>query len=331
MGSIGGMESKKVTRTQKGQQVMNLSEEQARAYFESQRWPDGPHCVHCGSVNVYRLQGKSQRPGLLECRDCKKNFTVTVGTVMEDSHLPLATWARAFHLMASSKKGISALQLQRNLGLGSYKTAWHLAHRIRLAMKPDSTKSKLKGDVQIDETYVGPNHHMKKRDPNAPPRKHGRGTDKMPVLALVETGGNMHSRPLENVDGANIGPIMAEVIDPNARIVTDELRVYPPLARDFAGGHATVNHSAGEYCTPGGLNTNSAESFFALLKRGIHGTFHHISRKHTHRYCDEFSFRWNGRKLEDIQRRDAAVRGAEGKRLMFYAPAAGLSEGGPTI
>src|SRR5688572_4522940 len=132
------MESnKKQPRTQKGQQVMDFTDEQAREYFERMRWPNGPACVHCGSVKVYRLQGSSTRPGLLECREpqCRKQFTVTVNTIMEDSHLPLRQWARAFHLMCSSKKGISALQLQRNLGLGSYRTAWFLAHRIREAMR----------------------------------------------------------------------------------------------------------------------------------------------------------------------------------------------------
>jgi transposase-like protein len=127
-------------KSQKGQAVPDFTEPQARAYFEAMRWPNGPACVHCGSVNVYRLGGESQRPGLLECRDCKGNFTVTVGTVMEDSHLKLPVWAKAFHLIASSKKGMSALQLQRNLGLGSYRTAWFLAHRIREAMKSEPVK-----------------------------------------------------------------------------------------------------------------------------------------------------------------------------------------------
>src|SRR5258705_13780512 len=149
--------AKRQPRTQKGQQVQNFTEDQARAYFERLRWPNGPCCVHCGSVNVYRLKGKSTRPGLLECREpqCRKQFTVTVNSVMEDSHLPLATWARAFHFMCTSKKGISALQLQRMLGLGSYRTAWFLAHRIREAMKCEPVAGMLKGTVEVDETYVG--------------------------------------------------------------------------------------------------------------------------------------------------------------------------------
>jgi transposase-like protein len=135
-------------RSQKGQQIPSFTEDEARQFFEVRRWPNGPACVHCGSANVYRLGGESQRPGLIECRDCKGNFTVTVGTVMEDTHLPLSTWAKAFHMMAASKKGVSALQLQRELGLGSYKTAWHLAHRIREAMRcepcPACSRARLK-------------------------------------------------------------------------------------------------------------------------------------------------------------------------------------------
>jgi transposase-like protein len=307
-------------KSQRKQGIPNLSEDEARAHIEAVRWPNGPVCPHCHGANVQRLQGKSTRPGLLACRDCRGHFTVTVGTVMEDSHLSLSVWVRAFHLMSTSKKGMSALQLQRNLGLGSYKTAWHLAHRIREAMRCEPVAGLLKGEVQVDETYCGPDRDGKHLEPGRKPRKRGRGTDKTPILALVETGGKMHSRPIENVDGANIGPVMREVIDPSARIVTDELRVYPKVAAEFSGGHVRVNHNEGQYVDAGGFNTNSAESYFALLKRGIHGTFHHISRKHSHRYCDEFGFRWNGRNLRDVQRRDVAIAGAEGKRLIFKSP-----------
>lgn len=310
----------KQQRTQKGQQVANFTEDQARDYFENLRWPNGPACVHCGSTNCYRLQGESTRPGLLECRDCRKQFSVTVGSVMEDTHLPLATWARAFHFMCASKKGVSALQLQRMLGLGSYRTAWFLAHRIREAMRCDPIAGMLSGDVQVDETYVGASRHGKNRGPNDPKRKRGRGTDKTPVLVLVETNGKAHSRPVERVDANTLKGAMEEVIHPSARIVTDELRSYPKAAASFEGGHSTVCHSEEQYVNAEGLHTNTAESYFALLKRGVHGSFHHVSKKHLHRYCDEFAFRWNGRKLEDTERRDEAVRGAEGKRLVYRKP-----------
>jgi transposase-like protein len=310
-----------VGKSQKGQEIPALwTEEQARDYFEKRRWHGTPACPHCGSVNVYRLQGETCRPGLWECREpeCRKQFTVTVGTVMEDSHLPLKVWAMAFHFMTTSKKGMSALQLQRNLGLGSYRTAWFLSHRIREAMRCEPVASKLKGEVQIDEAYIGANRRSKRGDGFR--RKRGRGTTKIPVLALVETGGSAKSMPIEKVTVANLNAAMREHVDLSARIVTDEYNAYQKPASQFAGGHYTVCHSQNEYVSGSGRTTNEVEAFFALLKRGIHGTFHHVSKKHLGRYCDEFSFRWNGRKLEDVQRRDAAVVGAEGKRLMYKGP-----------
>src|SRR6266487_2498692 len=234
-------------RTQKNQQVMNLTEDQARAHIEAIRWPNGPACVHCGSVNVYRMEGKTTRPGLLACRDCRQHFTCTVGTVMEDSHLPLATWVRAFHLMATSKKGMSALQLQRNLGLGSYRTAWHLAHRIRLAMKCEPVSVLLlKREVQPDEAFFGCSRHGKKKLAGAKEKKHGRGTDKQPVLVLVETDGRAHCRPIDTIDAATLKAAMHECIEPSATIVTDEWKSYPRAAAEFAA-HETVKHSQDEY------------------------------------------------------------------------------------
>lgn len=309
-------------KTQKNQGLPNLTEDQARAHIEAIRWPDGPFCPHCASVNVYRLQGKSTRPGLLECRDCRGHFTVTVGTVMEDSHLPLATWIRAFHLMATSKKGISALQLQRNLGLGSYRTAWHLAHRIREAMRCEPLVGKLQGDVQVDETYVGG-----KPRKGTGKHKRGRGTKKTPVMVLVETSGKAHAQPVECVDSKTLKASMEQVIRPSSRIVTDELPAYRNAIQGFAD-HQTVNHGNDEYVNKDGFHTNTAESYFALLKRGIHGTFHHVSKSHLHRYCDEFSFRWDGRTLQDTERRDLALKGAEGKRLMYREPMGASQNGG---
>ncbi len=302
-------------KTQAGQSLPNFTEDEAREYFESRRWPNGPACVHCGSVNVYRVGGKSHRPGLLECRDCRDQFTVTVGTVMEDTHLPLAKWAMAFALMTSSKKGISALQIQRNLGLGSYRTAWHLCHRIREAMRYEPLAGKLSGTVQVDETYVG----GKPRPGDGKVHKKGRGTSKAPVVALVETGGNVHSRPMQHVTTANLKAMMDEVIVPTATIVTDELPAYRKATGGFAGGHHKVNHGGGQYVY-NGFHTNTAESFFAIMKRGVYGTFHHVSKKHLPRYCAEFDFRWNGRSLTDTERRDLAVVGAEGKRLPYRTP-----------
>lgn len=296
-------------RTQKDQNLQNLTEDEARAHIERLRWPNGPVCPHCRSINVYRMEGKTTRKGLLACRDCRGHFTVTVGTVMEDSRLSLATWIRAFHLIASSKKGISALQLQRNLGLGSYRTAWHLAHRIREAMRCSPMAELLGGSVQCDETYVGG-----KPRKGTGPHKRGRGTKKTPVVALVETGGQVPSAPVEMVNGDTLRAAIQANVHPSARIITDELASYPAAAVGYAG-HERVKHSAGQYVNDAGFHTNTAESFFSLLKRGVYGTFHHISKKHLHRYCDEFSFRWNTRNIKDRARCDLAISGITGKRL----------------
>ena len=313
-------------KSQKGQNVPNFTEDQARAFFEKLRWPDGPYCPHCGSVNVYRLGGQSQRPGLIECRDCKGNFTVTVNTVMEDSHLPLSIWAKAFHLIASSKKGISSLQLQRQLGLGSYRTAWFLSHRIREAMRAEPVKGLLKGQVQADETWVG----GKIRVGGGEDRK-SQFENKTPVVALVETGGKVRSKPVDNVDASTLRAALRECVDRSAQIVSDDHAAYPLAAAIFTGGHESVNHTDKQYVrrrvsadgkTIETITTNTVESFFSLLKRGVYGTFHQVSKKHLHRYCDEFDFRWNGMDLSDSQRRDAAIQGAEGKRLYYKKPIA---------
>src|SRR4051812_2560137 len=311
-----GMGTTKANRTQKGQAAPHFTEDEARAYFEKRRWPNGLVCIECGSVNAYRLQGTSTRPGLIKCRDCKAQFTVTVGTVMEDSHLPLAKWALAFHFMVSAKKGMSALQLQRNLGLGSYRTAWFLAHRIREAMKCRPLVGMLKGDVQVDETFVG--GKPRRGDSN---EKRKRGTsNKLPVIAMLETGGKVISNPIPSTQSPVLWEMMKNCIDQSSRIVTDDYNAYKTIAKWFQGGHETVNHSENEWVNKNGFSTNGLESYFSLLKRGIVGTFHHISRKHTHRYCGEFDFRYNGRFMTDSERRDAAVVSAEGRRLFYKSP-----------
>lgn len=315
--------SRKQPRTQKGQSILNLTEDQAREHIEKLLWPDGqPVCRNCGSTNAYRMQGKTCRPGLCRCRDCKRQFTVTVGTIFEDSHLPLSTWVKAIHLMCSSKKGISALQLQRNLGLGSYRTAWFMAHRIRYAMQCEPVAGMLKGQVQADEAYIG----GKYRVGSGEDRK-SQYENKTAVLVTVETNGKAVSRPMQAVTSKTLRAALDEVVDPSADLVTDEHSAYPLAAANLAS-HQTVNHSKDEYARRmvnehGNVvvvTTNTAESFFALLKRGVYGTFHHVSKQHLHRYCAEFDFRWNGRQLTDAQRRTAAIKQVEGKRLVYKMP-----------
>ncbi len=289
-------------------EATELTEEQAREYFEAILWPGGPVCPHCGAQKVWKEKSASVRAGVYKCAECRSEFTVTVGTVMHDSHIPIRKWLMAFCLMTSSKKGVSALQLQRNLGLGSYKTAWFLAHRIRHAMNEGTLCAPLKGTVEIDETYVGGKTRQGKR---------GRGSErKTPVLALVERDGRVRSKPIQSVNTKTLKAVVLASVDRDSRIMTDEWSPYYPIGKEFKGGHKIVRHGQKEYVN-GDAYTNTVESYFALLKRGIHGIFHHVSKEHLHRYCDEFSFRWNQRKVDDGERAMAAIRGITGKRLMY--------------
>jgi transposase-like protein len=294
--------------------VGRLNEDEARGILENIRWPKGIECPHCKSKNVVRINGKAEkvRDGLLRCKDCRKQFTVTVGTIMERSHITLRQWVQAFYSMCSHKKGVSSLQLQRNLGLHSYRSAWHLTHRIRAAMKEDPLASLLKGVVEVDETYIG----GKPRKNTGKKHKRGRGTDKTPVMAMVERRGKVISKPLENVTAKTLKTAIKEVVDRESKIITDEWHGYDGIEKEFKGGHHIVNHGRGEYCR-GNISVNGAESFFALLKRGVHGTFHHISKKHLPKYCNEFSFIRDNRKVNDGERTEEAVKGMEGKRLML--------------
>jgi transposase-like protein len=298
--------------------VSKLTEDQARETFERIRWPNGPVCPHCGSVEATKLQGEAHRDGLYKCKGCEGQFTATVNTILEDSHLPIRTWLMAFAILCSAKKGVSALQLQRQLGLGSYRTAWHLCHRIRHAMSKEPLAGLLKGTVEVDETYVG---GKPRKQAGKPKGKAGRGTKKTPVVALVERGGNVRAHKIERVDAKTLKGAIRENVDRKSRIMTDEWASYRGIGKEFAGGHEVVNHAQGEYVR-GDASTNEAESYFALLKRGIVGSFHHVSKQHLDRYCDEFSFRWNHRKVSDSDRTTTAVRGVEGKRLMYHDPTA---------
>jgi transposase-like protein len=294
--------------------VCRLTEDEARKILEDIRWEGKITCPHCGSNKVVRIQAKSikVRDGVIRCNDCEKQFTVTVGTVMQGSHITLRQWVQAFYSMCSHKKGVSALQLQRNLGLGSYRSAWHLAHRIRFAMKADPLASRLSGTVEVDETYIG----GKPRKGTGKANKRGRGTKKAPVLVLVERNGKSVSYPVADVSGKTLKFAIKEIVENESTIYTDERPSYRGIGKNFEGGHKFVNHGLGEY-NNGDVNTNTAESYFALLKRGVMGTFHHISKLHLFRYCDEFSFRWNNRKVADGERTENAIKGFVGKRLVY--------------
>lgn len=288
----------------------------AREHLEAVRWPNGPYCAHCGSFNVMRLEGDGHRVGLLQCRDCRKQFSVTVGTVFERSHLPLHKWLLASHLMAASKKGISAHQLHRMLGI-SYKSAWFMCHRIREAMT-DPNAGPLGGEgkiVEADETY-----HGKAENAAAVVKRYTKGGKsgpggKRPIVALVERDGAARAFHMPKVTAKNVGEVLAKHADAKSRLHTDESRLYPPSAEMFAQ-HETVRHSAKEYAR-GDVNTNSVEGFFGLFKRGMTGAFHHCGEQHLQRYLDEFSFRWSHRKTPDSARAARILKGAEGKRLTY--------------
>lgn len=298
-------------------EIGRMSDEQARDYLEKIRWPEGPVCPHCGSKDCTRMEGDKHRHGCIQCNECRNQFTVTVGSVMESSHIPLVKWVMAFHLICSSKKGCSALQLQRELGLGSYRTAWFMAHRMRHAMNGEPMQAMLKGDVEVDETYVGGKPRYKGQS------KRGRGTKKKPVVALVERDGNVRVRPIENVTAETLHSEIVSTVNNSATIITDQLSSYGGIGEKFQSGHETVNHSQKEYArkTPKRVvHTNTVESFFALIKRGHYGVYHSMSKKHLHRYCSEFGFRWNHRRVSDSVRTVAAIAGSAGKRLVYETP-----------
>jgi transposase-like protein len=299
--------------------VGRLTEDEARAILEGIRWPKGIACPHCGSIRVVRIQAKSEkvRDGVIRCNDCRQQFTVTVSTIMHRSHITLRQWVQAFYSMCSHKKGVSALQLQRNLGLGSYRSAWHLAHRIRAAMDEKTLAPTLKGTVEVDETYVGgkPRNSTRKKYYDMNQFK-GRGTLKTPVMVLVQRGGGAVSHPVERVDAFNLKSAIIENVNENSTIMTDEWHAYKGIGKNFKGGHKVIKHKDKQYVN-GDITTNTAESYFALLKRGVHGTFHHVSKHHLGKYCQEFQFRWNHRELNDGTRAEHAIAGAEGKRLTY--------------
>ncbi len=296
------------------------TEETALAYLESIRWPDGPVCCHCGNGNRERLgrivanAGKKIRAGLWQCAECRKQFRVTVGTIFEDSHVPLNLWLVAWYLVCGAKKGISALQMQRHLGLGSYRTAWMMMHKIRHALTESPFTDKLSGVVEADETYVGGRVKGKGR--------HYMG-NKTPVVALVERGGRIRSQVMERVTAKNLKAAVLEHTAKGTTLVTDTASAYVAATRK-SRKHYTVNHSAGEYARKekNGFvaHSNTVECSFSLLKRGVMGSFHHVSKKHLPKYLAEFDFRWNNRGINDGERTVAGLKKTEGKRLTYRAP-----------
>lgn len=292
-------------------------EAKAVEFMERRRWGDCPTCPRCGSDNVRQMRdahGNRNARFLWRCKgECKKQFTVRIGTVFEDSPIPLRHWCFAFWAACSSTKGVSAKQIQRQTGL-SYKSALFMMHRIRWAMAGDPNPAeKLKGTVEVDETYIG-------GKPRYRSKYNPRGiSGKQPVVGLVSRGGEIRVRAVANVTAPTLKQVVRDCVDRSARIMTDEHGSYRGLGYQFDGGHRVIKHSAREYVC-GDISTNTIESFFAILKRGLNGTYHAVSRRHLHRYISEFECRYNTRKLDDGERLERAIRQAEGRRLLYAEP-----------
>lgn len=291
--------------------LCSMDKDEAREYLEQLRWPNGPACVHCGSITVYPLKPKAGskhpvRKGVYKCKDCRKQFTVTVGTIFEGSHIPLNKWLMAVSLMCSSKKGISAHQLHRMLGI-TYKSAWFMAHRIRYAIEQGPLHDKLTGIIEADETYVGG---------KARGRKHtGRGTTKAPVAALVQRDGMVRSRHVARVTAENLRNFITENVDKSSTVMTDSFKSYKWVGKEYAR-HGVIRHDLKQY-VKGDIHTNTIEGYFSILKRGINGIYQRVSKKHLQKYLHEFDFRYNTRKVDDAARTTAALSCIEGKRLMY--------------
>ncbi|MCG3117120.1 MAG: IS1595 family transposase [Candidatus Manganitrophus sp. SA1] len=296
----------------------------AREFLEDMRWRDGVICPHCGIVGeAYRLTPKGStktrvRKGVWKCKGCRKQFTVTVGTIFEDSHIPLHKWLLAIHLLCSSKKGMSAHQLHRLLDI-TYKSAWFMAHRIRYAMSQEPLTSKLQGTIEVDETYIGgkirASAHRTK--PGERPKDYPNPfANKAAVVSVLQRGGRVQSVHVEKVTAENLKPVIKQMVAENAHLMTDSSSVL--ISAGSERKHDQVNHSIDEYvryedgvC----ITTNGVEGYFANLKRGIKGVYHHVGKQHLHRYLAEFDFRYNARKIKDGERTLEAIKGVEGKRL----------------
>ena len=301
-------------------------EKAAFEHVESILWADGPVCPHCGNVDKhYKLEGVRSKPskknpegierhGLYKCAECRKQFTVRIGTIFEESKLPLHIWLQAIHLVCSSKKGISSNQLARVLEI-TVKSAWFLSHRIREAMRKDefSLMGGGGGIVEVDETFIGKRDRL--RGTNFKAR--AGGWHKVPVLTLVSRSGEARSFQVERANRANVLPIVRKNLDDEARVITDDSGIYRDFDREYE--HAFVVHSKGEYGR-GEITTNTVEGYFSIFKRGMKGVYQHCSEKHLHRYLAEFDFRYSNRVklgVDDIERAELALSGAKGKRLLY--------------
>jgi transposase-like protein len=300
------------------------NEDAAREYIEKLRWPDGPVCPHCGLLNnAYRLapkpskKDKHVRNGVWKCGGCREQFTVTVGTIFEDSHIPLSKWLLAYHLLCSSKKGMSAHQLHRMLKV-TYRSAWFMAHRIRYTMTQEPLSSKLDGIVEIDDTWIGGKLRKGRTKEEAVTNRRNRLANKVSVVSVLQRGGRVQSMHVKRVTAENLKPIVEKMVAEDAHVMTDSANALVGVLKPRR--HDQVNHFNKEYARyEDGLciSTNSVEGYFGILKRGINGVYHHVGQQHLHRYLSEFDYRYNTRKETDSMRTVQALKSTTGKRLML--------------
>ncbi len=289
-----------------------LTESEARAHVEQLLlWRDGGLCCpRCSSKNAFALSGKAAERGIYRCRDCKKDFTVRTGTILAGSHQSYGNWLYVMSRMAGTSKGISAKQVAKDLGIG-YRSAWHMCHRIREAMRAlDATK--LEGIVEVDEAYCG-----SRRRKDGFKNKRGRGTTMQPVIGALARDGNVRTRVVSDVTKKSIHKFVLETVDPKSTLMTDEFQSYSGLNAKFEGGHHVVRHGEKEYALPGGINSNTIESFFSTIKKPIRATFHSVTPKHLQRYMYEFEYRWNHRKLDPVDSVNNLITQCPRKSLTF--------------
>ena len=307
------MNKREKSQTLKSLRQAATTESKAVEFLEQQRWGGSPGCPRCGDMDVYQMRGTNSvrnKDYRWRCRGCKKMFTVRTGTIFEESRLPLRVWVYAFWRACASKKGISALQLAREMEI-THKSALFVLRRIRHGLG-ETGAAKLTGTIEADETYVGGRPRRKGQS------KRGRGTNKTPVVGIVQRKGNVRFRMMERLTAKKISEVIAEHADKTCRLITDDLNAYEPVGKAFSGGHHMVKHGAGEYVRKGtDIHSNTVEGVFSLLKRGVYGTFHSVSRKHLPNYLNEFEFRYNTRALDDGSRISAAIRQVDGKRLEY--------------
>jgi transposase-like protein len=304
----------KKPKSQVFEELRNAAVDEARAaaFLERQRWGDNPCCPECGDMDVYRMMSGEQRNKDFRwrCKGCKKMYTVRTKSVLEESRLPLRVWVYAIWKAASSKKGIAALQLSREMEI-THKSALFVLRRLRHGLE-ETSPQKLTGTVEADEVYIG----GRPRYPNT--QKRGRGAVKTPVMGIVQRGGDVRLKAIERVTAATLGSALAENADRSCRLITDDFNAYKTVGKYFHGGHQRVRHKTKQYVKPGtDIHSNTIEGVFSLIQRGIMGTFHSVSRKHLPNYLNEFQFRWNTRKMDDGERVTRVVKSLVGKRLEY--------------